>query len=88
MATLTITIANDIVAEALAAATDINQRLPAKERQPEPLTFTDKEAADIISPYLNNLILTNLNQANAITSEAAAYAKLQDLAARRTAAAP
>ncbi len=88
MATFTVTIDDSVVTEALAAATAINQRQPAEQRQPEPLTFGDPEATDIIRQHLHNLIVGNMNQAAAIATEAAARAKLTDLAARREAAAP
>lgn len=87
MATLTVTIADDILTEALAAATAINQRQPASDRQPEPLTFGDEEASDIVFQYLQNLIINNMQQAAAIAGETDVRAKLADLASRRTATA-
>ena len=85
MATFTVTIPDDILAEALAAASAINQRQPANERQPEPLTFADTEATDIVFQHLQNLIVGNMQQAAAITAETDVRTKLTDLATRRTA---
>lgn len=83
MATFTVTIPDDILAEALAAAAAINQRQPANERQAEPLPFGDTEATDIVFQYLQNLIVANLQQAAAIAGETDVRAKLTDLSKRR-----
>lgn len=85
MATFTVTIPDDILAEALAAATAINQRQPANQRQPEPLAFGDPEATDTIVQHLQNLIIGNIQQAAAIATDTDVRAKLTDLAARRAA---
>ena len=62
MATYTVTIPDDLVAEADTAARRTNERQPANQRQPGPLTFGDAEATDVIYQWLHNLIIVNLQQ--------------------------
>ena len=84
MATFTITIPDDIVAEANEAAARTNDRQPAKERQLGPLAFGDKEATDVVYQWLHNLIITDFQQSQAIAGEQSVRAKAIDLASRRT----
>ncbi len=79
----TITIDALTVTEALAAATQINRRKREAERQPEPLTFNDEEASDVVFQWLQNLILSDLQQADQVKSEVAVKARMDELNQRR-----
>jgi hypothetical protein len=72
---ITIDIPDQLITEALDAATLINQRLPAQQRQPEPLTFGVQEAGEVITTWLTNLILTDLAQSAQVANEKAANDK-------------
>ena len=84
MAKYTVDISDDVTADALAAATRINQRQPERDRQPEPLTFTDSDAADIIFAWLRGLIVQDAQQDAQLANERAIARLQKELDARRS----
>ena len=81
-----IDIPDQLIADALTASTRINQRQPEQDRKPEPLTFTDADATDVIFNFLTGLIIADLQQTAQIDQERSVRTKQQEIAALRQAA--
>ncbi len=79
MATFTIDIPNELITESLAAATNLNQRLPERDRAPQPITFDGNDVRNIVANWLKGLVTSDLRQQAEVDAERAAAQKARDL---------
>ncbi|TEU00358.1 MAG: hypothetical protein E3J29_01945 [Dehalococcoidia bacterium] len=84
MATFTVTIPDRFIAEALAAASDINRRQREEDRQPEPLPFGETEVRSIVLDWLTNLIMSDVTQRVQVEGEREVREKRRELAELRS----